>query len=203
MHVNRIACHDCDQLQLVHTLMPGESAVCARCGSLLARSGRDVAERTFAYASASLILFIVANVTPFMEFKIAGRVQIAYLSTGVQQLWADGYGELAVMVAFTSILAPVVLIGGLLAISSAMMLRRRPSWLVVLTRLISRLKVWAMMEVFLLGVIVSAIKLGQMAHVSFDVASLAFVALILSSTAALAAYDPAAVWDYLDGEDPR
>lgn len=170
---------------------------------MLARAGRDVAARTFAYALASLVLLVVANVFPFMEFRIAGRVQVARLLTGVAQLHADGYWELAAMVLFVSLLAPLLLILGLLSLSGSMLAGRRFGWMIGVAKLVARIKAWSMMEVFLLGVIVSAIKLSQMAEIVLGPALIAFAVLILTSTAAVAVYEPSMLWRYLDGEPAR
>ncbi len=196
-----LLCHDCDLVHAHVELERGEKAVCTRCGSLLARGVHEVAARTFSFALASLVLLIVANVFPFMEFKIAGRVQVARITTGVTQLWKDGYPELSCMVAFTSVVAPLVMLVGLLMASGPMLVGHRHPWMRSVGKVIGRLKAWSMMEVFLLGVIVSAIKLSQMADIVFGPALFAFLVLIVTSTAAVAVYDPPTFWDYLDGRD--
>jgi paraquat-inducible protein A len=195
-----IACHDCDQLNAGVPLERGEKALCSRCGAVLARGGHEILHRTFSYALASLVLLAIANIFPFMEFKIAGRAQVAKLYTGVTQLFAEGYWELAGMVLFTSILAPVVVIGGLLALTAPIFAGRRYGWMIRLGKLVTKMKVWAMMEVFLLGVIVSAIKLAAMADIVYGPALVAFGVLILTSSAALAVFDPDAFWAYMDSE---
>lgn len=193
-----IACHDCDQLSAPVRLAPKEKALCARCGAVLARGGQDVLVRSFALALASLVLLAVANTFPFMEFKIAGRVQVAHFSTGIMELYAQGFWELAAMVLFTAILAPLVVIGGLLGLTAPTLLGMRFGWMIPLGKLVTKLKVWSMMEVFLLGVIVSAIKLSAMADIVYGNGLIAFGVLILTSSAALAVFNPAVFWEYMD-----
>ncbi len=193
-----IACHDCDQLNAATVLKQNEKALCSRCGSVIGRGGENVLSRTFAFALASLILLAVANSFPFMEFKIAGRSQVAHISTGVTQLFAEGYWELAGMVFFTSILAPIVVVGGLIGVTLPTFLGRRYRWMILLGKLVGKLKVWSMMEVFLLGVIVSAIKLSAMADIVYGPAMAAFGILILTSSAALSTFNPQTFWEYMD-----
>jgi paraquat-inducible protein A len=197
------ACHDCDLVHELRRLTPGETALCSRCGSVLARGGRDVAARTFAWSLASLVLLVVANSFTFMEFRIAGRVQVAKLLTSVTQLHDDGYSELAAIVLLTSLLAPLLLITGLMLLSGPMLLGRRYGWMFAVGKFVSRIKAWSMMEVFFLGVIVSAIKLSQMAEIAFGPSLIAFATLIVTSTAALAAFEPRALWEHLQREDSR
>ena len=107
------------------------------------------------------------------------------------------------MVLFVSLLAPLLLILGLLSLSGSMIAGRRFGWMIFVAKLVARIKAWSMMEVFLLGVIVSAIKLSQMAEIVFGPALFAFAVLILTSTAAVAVYEPSMLWRYLDGEPER
>jgi len=198
-----LACPSCDLLLAQPSLAPGEVATCTRCGAILARGKGDVAQKTFAYSVASLILLVVATSFPFMEYELAGRSQIARLSTGVTQLYADGYWELALIVLFTSILAPAVLLLSLASITGAMLLRQRFRWMPTLVKLATKLKAWSMLEVFLLAIAVSSIKLSQLANIAEGPSLYAFVGLILTSSLALSSFEPAAVWRYLDGEESR
>jgi paraquat-inducible protein A len=195
-----VACHDCDELYELRRLVPGQSSSCSRCGAQLYREGHDVINRSLAYAMGSMVLFALANSFPFMEFKIMGRQQVAYLTTGITLLEADGYGSLALMVLFTSVLAPAVVIAGLLAILIPVRAGRCPAYLGPVCKLVSRIKVWSMTEVFMLGVLVALIKLSDMADMSVGAGFWAFIGLILVSTAALASFDPRVVWEALDSE---
>ncbi len=136
-----------------------------------------------------------------MEFEIAGRVQVARLWTGVGQLYTDGYWELALIVFFSSVLAPIALIFSLTAISGAMLRGYRFAWMPLVIKLIARLKTWSMMEIFLLAVGVSTIKLSQIADISFGPSLFAFIGLIFTSSQALVAFEPRVAWAYYDGDE--
>jgi paraquat-inducible protein A len=56
---------------------------------------------------------------------------------------------------------------------------------------------WAMMEVYLLGVIVAYVKLTDLARLELGIAVYSFVALIVVMVAAEAALDPRKVWERL------
>ena len=55
-----------------------------------------------------------------------------------------------------------------------------------------------MVEVFLLGVLVSLLKLGKLATVTLGASFWAFVGLIACLAAALAAIDHAELWEHLE-----
>jgi len=196
-----LVCHDCDQLHEEPRLSSGEVAACTRCGSVLARGKHDVAVRTFAYSIASIFLLALANSFPFMTYEIAGRMQVSRLWSGVLQLHSDGYWELALIVLFSSILAPVILLLCLSSLTGAMLMGRRFAWMPTAIKVATKIKTWSMMEVFLLAVAVSTIKLSQLADVSQGPSLYAFIGLILTSSLALSAFEPAVAWAYIDGED--
>jgi len=193
-----VACHDCDKLYRKRRLAPGAKALCLRCGATLYSRSRDMVDRALAYSVASLVLLVVTFSFQFMEFELGGQVQKNQLVSGVATLWEGGYQELGVMVAFTSVAAPGVLIGVFLAILVPLRLGRRPRYLVHLTKFLTHVRPWSMMEVYLLAVIVAVFKLNAMADIKLDAACFAFVVMVFTLTAAIAIFDPEQVWEELE-----
>jgi len=193
-----IACHDCDFLYRKHPLRYGERATCSRCGALLYQKKRDSLDRTLTLSLTALILFVLANVYPFMTFKISGRVQVSHLITGVEELYEQGFMELAVVVLLASILLPLIKILGTLYILLPLKLNRRSWKAPQIFRFIEALGPWAMMEVYLLGVIVAYVKLIDMATIVLGIALYSFMALILLVAAAGATLDSEEVWERLE-----
>lgn len=189
-----IACPDCDLLQRRRPLGRGDLARCSRCAAVLYRDATNAPDRALAFTIASAVLFLVANAFPFMEFSLAQRVQQNVLASGVATLWSGGYPELAVMVGFTSIVAPATVIVALLALLAPLRLGRRPRYLTPLARLLGHIRPWAMMEVYLLAVLVAVVKLDQLADIELGLASYALVVLVFCLTAATAAFDPRLIW---------
>ncbi len=193
-----IACNDCDMLHHRVPLAPGTKARCVRCGATLYHQATDVIERTLACALASLLLFVVANLYPFMEFEVAGRAQVSRMFTGVQTLWAQGYPSLGLLVGFTSIAAPLAMIVMLIYLTGALRFGWHPPFMKRVLQLIEHIQPWSMMEVYLLGVIVSAVKLMDLADIVLGPAAFAFMGLIVTLTAAIAVFDAGVVWDRLE-----
>jgi paraquat-inducible protein A len=78
-----------------------------RCGAVLYRERRDSLERALTLTLTALILFVLANFYPFMDFKIEGRVQESTLISGVIGLHNGGHWGLAGLVLLTSIALPL------------------------------------------------------------------------------------------------
>jgi len=193
-----IACHDCDLLYRKHSLRDGEQAICSRCGAVLYQKIHDSLDRTIILSLTNLMLFVLANVFPFMSFQLQGREQVTVLTSGGIELYHQGFGELALLVLAAGVIFPLVKILGTLYVLIPLKLNRR-AWKARETfKLVEILTPWAMMEVFLLGVIVGYVKLIDIATIVLGVSLFSFAALIIFVAMAGAALDSEEVWERLD-----
>ena len=192
-----IACHECDLLHRVQPLPDGGAARCVRCDALLYYQKKDSLDRTLALTIAGLVLLIVANIFPFLAMKSKGLVRETTLITGIKGLYLQGMEALALLVFLTIILVPLVHIAGMLYVLVPLKGNRVPRHLALVYRFIRSLQPWAMMEVFMLGILVSMVKLGKMATIVPGLALYSFVVLIFVLAGATASLDPRIVWDRL------
>lgn len=194
-----IACHECDLLYELPVLPEGSVAKCSRCGAVLQRHQRDSLDRTLSWTIAGLILFVVANAFPFLALKSGGLVQETTLISGVVELYNEDMRSLAVLVFLTSILFPVVQLAGMLYLLLPLKVNRLPWWKPALVfRFIRSLQPWGMMEVFMVGILVSIVKLAKMAKIVPGIAIFSFAILIFVLAAAASSLDPHLVWNRLE-----
>jgi len=189
-----LRCPDCDLQQTEPRLVSGTAAHCSRCGTALSGERTESLTRALSLTVAAAIAFLVANSYVFMTFEYQGRSESSYILTGILELYRGGFPLLAVLIGVTSVLAPAVYLAGMLYVLVPLELGRRPPLLGPCFRWLRRLRRWAMLEVYLLGVIVAVVKLGQLASVSADIGVYAFAFLVLAWTAANDALDPRIVW---------
>ena len=192
-----IACHECDLLHQVQPLPDGGAARCVRCDALLYYQKKDSLDRTLSLTIAGLVLFIVANTFPFLAMKSGGLVRETTLITGVKGLYLQGMEALALLVFLTTILVPLVQIAGMLYVLVPLKVSRVPRNLALVFRFIRSLQPWAMMEVFMIGILVSMVKLGKMAKIVPGLALFSFVVMIFVLAGSAASLDPRIVWDRL------
>ncbi len=190
-----IACHECDWLHSIKPLPAGTVAKCRRCGAVLYREKRDSVNRTLALTLAGLILFLVANIFPFLAFKLRGLETQTTLSTGIKNLFEQGMWELALLVLLTCVLIPFIQLLGMLYVFVPLKLNRLSWKLPQVFRVLEYLKPWGMMEVFMLGILVSIVKLGKMATIVPGLALWSFALLIIVLAGAAASMDPRVVWE--------
>ena len=190
-----IACHECDLLHNVRPVPGGGAAKCRRCGAVLYRDLPDSLDRTLKLTVAGVILFVLANVYPFMTFKLSGREQANTLFAGVRELYEEGFWELAILVFACSILFPAIRLGGMLYVLAPLRHGRTPWKFASVFRWLETLLPWAMMEVYMLGVLVAIVKLSEIATIMPGIALYAFAALILITAWSGATLDPRIVWN--------
>lgn len=142
---------------------------------------------------AALIVFAIANTFPIVDLRLQGLHGDVTLFGAVGALWSDGRRLMAVLVCATTQAFPFLDLACMLALLSAPV-RRRPVWFGPLLRLVQEMRPWGMIEVFMLGVVVSLIKLSGMAHVLPGVALWAFAALTVLM-ALIVSFSPRQLWD--------
>jgi len=145
--------------------------------------------RALALTIAGIILFVVANSFPFLSFQFRGQITETTLVTGVEMLYREGMWILALVVFFTSVLAP-----GLQLVLLPLKMNPVGRGFPTLFRYVATLTPWGMMDVFMLGILVSVVKLADMATIIPETALFAFVVLIFVLAAAQAALDGDSVW---------
>ena len=101
------------------------------------------------------MLFAVANAFPFLCFEMKGDITTTTLLSGVLDLWKQGKHEIAVLVGFTAVVAPLLQIVLLLYVLLPVHLDRVPWQMAPAFRLLRRIMPWSMMEVFLIGILVA------------------------------------------------
>jgi paraquat-inducible protein A len=196
-----IACHDCDLLHRIEALPEGDSAVCRRCGAVLFSHKKDSLNRSLALTFAALVLFIISNAFPVLEIKADGIYQATTLMGGVQALYSQGLWEVAFLVLLTAILFPLIEIVLRLYVLLPLTLSKLPWKLAVVLKITRIIKPWGMMEVFMLGILVSVIKLAKMVTVLTGPSLYSFLALIFVMAGASAVLDVHSVWEKVGDND--
>jgi paraquat-inducible protein A len=192
-----MACHECDALQRVPALSPGRAARCNSCGNTLLRNPKGGLDKPIALYTAALILLVLANIFPFLTLDISGRAEVTTIMGASVGLYQAGMGELAVVVLITSILGPALLIISCLYVLLSVRFNKQLPAVRPALSWISYLEPWGMLDVFMLGVLVSFVKLAGMATIHMGPSLYAFVTLILVSAAAAANFEPELLWQRL------
>ena len=189
-----IACHDCDLIHRISPLPAKGAAICIRCGAVLYKHKPNSQERTLAFAFAALVLFILANSFPFLGLKIGAQVRETTLITGIHELYIQGMQVIAILVLLTTVLVPFTQMMCLFYILLPLKFGRLPKRLPWVFRFLQSIQPWGMMEVFMVGILVSVVKLAKMAKIIPGISLYSFLALIFVLTAMTVSLDAHLIW---------
>jgi paraquat-inducible protein A len=173
-------------------------ARCNRCGAELYRAKRSSLGQTLSLVIAGLILMVIVNVYPLIFMTMEGHPQDATLLAGVRELVAQGLPPVALAVLITSLAGPLLELLGLFYVLLPLTLGLRPWQMAWVFRWVRRLEPWSMLEVCMLGILISATKLAADAEIIPGIGLYALFALIFIMAAISATLDPEAVWRRLE-----
>jgi paraquat-inducible protein A len=191
---NLIACRECDALQRDTPVPHGGIAECARCGAELHRHEPDSLDLTLALVLAAAVVFIVANVYPLMGLDARGLRTSATLLDTSTALYERGMASVAILVFVTVIAMPAAQIIGMLYLLLPLRLGIVPPRIHLAYRLVNAAQPWAMVDVFLLGSLVSLVKLTQVAKVDAEIGIYAVGGYVMLVAAAESTFVPRALW---------
>ena len=155
-------------------------------------------EKLYALSIAALILFLVTNYFPFLSFEVLGNSTQANFTTAVQYLYEGHDYLLAVALLITTVVVPFAQILLLLFLLGPLHHGRIPYLAPEMMKILDAITPWAMLDVFLVGVLVSIVKLVKMGTIIPGTSLWAFTALILILAYAQSIYDPHPIWEKIE-----
>lgn len=195
-----VACEYCDAVYQRVELARGERALCLRCGGQLYRESSRAYRHLLPLVITALILFLISNAFPIVEMDLKGvRTQTTLLGA-VQALYADHMALVAALVFATTILFPLSEMLMMVYLLVPMSGHRMPAGFDRIVRGIRQTRPWGMIEVFMIGVLVTLVKLSSMAQVLPGIALWSFGALVVV-LAAMLSFDPRDLWHYLESPE--
>jgi paraquat-inducible protein A len=158
-----VACPDCAAIQAVPPVRSG-TLRCFRCRAVLERSAGRPRDGALACALATLLLLIPANLMALMSLDQFGFHSQAKLFGGVAAIWREGWPVVATSVCLAAVVLPFFRFGLLSVALGALHLGRRDRWIGPVFRWAEELDLWAMPDVFLIGIAIGWQRLMQVAH---------------------------------------
>ncbi|MFX1695556.1 paraquat-inducible protein A [Paraburkholderia sp. A1RO-5L] len=199
---NLIACHECDALYQKPRLLGRQSARCTRCGATLYSSASSQLDRICAITVAALVTFVIAQSFPIIELDANGIVSQSSLFGALVVLWNENMQIVAVMVFCATILSPLTELVALLYVLLPIRRGVIPPGFNLVLRTIQFVRPWGMLEVFMLGVLITIVKMVSLARVIPETALFAFGTLTLMITVVLT-FDARTLWDIADDLSER
>ncbi len=170
---------------------------CPRCGHGLHRRKPASVQRTWAWLSAALLLYVPANLLPIVTTSQVFQSESHTIAGGIAALWADEAWGLATIVFVASIAVPLLKIGVLALL--AWSVRRAPGWRRLerarLYRLVEAVGHWSMLDVYVVVLLGGMLRFGGFVSVQPEPGLLAFAAVVVLTMLAARSFDPRLIWD--------
>ena len=191
-----VACETCGLAQRVPLLAPGAATECFRCGQLLGVRRHSVAAPA-AFALAALALYVPANIYPILRLSQHGAYSESTIWDGVISLMRHDQWFVAAVVFAASMIVPLMKLAGLFFLVATVRLKRgrRLRSRTRVYRFIDVIGPWAMLDVFLVAILVALVKLGDIARVMPGPGLIAFTGVVVFTMLASATFDPRLIWE--------
>jgi paraquat-inducible protein A len=195
-------CPGCGLLQAVPALVPGMSAQCVRCPTTLRRTSAHRPDHIAALVVAAFVLLVLMCSTNLMSVQTAGIKRTADLFSGPEELVRRNMAALGAVVVFVTVVAPLARLIGTLYVLIRLHEERPPRHLRRVFAWAERLRPWSMIEVFVFGVFVAYVKLGDLVTIGLMPGVYALLALTFVLVWLDSALDREAVWERLYHGNP-
>ena len=192
-----LACETCGLVQRVEEVDPGMTAECIRCGSPILSRPASGPQTTAALTIAALVLYIPANIYPILSMNLYGTYSENTIWDGVVSLMRYNEYLVAAIVFLASIVVPLLkLLGLLFLVASVRWGRgRRLRARTHIYQFIDAIGPWAMLDVFLLAILVALVKLGDLGKVIPGPGLIAFTCVVVFTMLASQSFDPKLIWN--------
>jgi len=169
-----------------------------RCKPRADSEHRSIAiSRCGALTVAGFLLYLPANLLPIMTARKLTEGGPTTILGGVRELFRDGSWVLAVIVFLASVAVPLLKLC-VLSVLLIMTARGSPRALRERTRayrLIAIVGRWSMLDIFVLSVLVSLVRLGILGYVAPEPGAVAFCAVVVVTMIATEIFEPKLMWD--------
>ena len=190
-----LACPECDLLQNDSAIPRPRKALCARCGAILYQRHDHGLERTTALIVAALVLFTIANAFPVVSLELQGDRTDATLMGAVSTLWSQNMQLVALLVAFTAIAMPLLEIAAIAWLLLPLHYGKRAPYFGDVYSALQVAQRFSLVDVFVLGALVSYVKLDHLAEVQAGAGLWAFAGLMLIMATIDSNFDPRDLWE--------
>ncbi|MBV2128291.1 PqiA/YebS family transporter subunit [Arsukibacterium indicum] len=187
-----VLCPHCDLLQQLPALAPGEEAHCLRCHYQLDARQHNPVARPALYAASALLMLVLANLFPFVSMAIAGnRSEIHFFDTSAV-LFTEYHQVLAILTWLFIQAVPAFCMMAVIYLKAGM--RYNLPARIWVARVLYMLKPWSMVDIFLMGLLISFVKLVATAEISLGMSFWAFCLFCLLHLRTFQVLDRHALW---------
>ncbi len=188
-------CHHCDYLVEIPPLARGEKAYCPRCKTLLRSGSRFSFETSFYLALTSFILLLLSTPFPFLGFNAGGREQIVSLWGSLINIFEQDRPLLAIITFLFIVVIPAIILLCAMALFRSFCGKKCMKNFPWLFKVVYYGGAWAMVEVFVVGILVSLVKISSLAIILYGPSFYIYCLFVITFTLTLGNLDKELLWE--------
>lgn len=178
----------------------GQKSECPRCGYVLAKYKKNSVSKSLALGISGLLLYIPAIFFPLMTFKKIGMTDSGNIFETIIDFYTKDYFFVATIVLVSAVIFPLCKLSLLVIVTLCIKLQNFPAILPRIFRLYLNLEDWAMTEVYLLGIMVTVMKMHHSYEIIFDTGFFCFVGLVIITIASSLTANKSRFWDLIEAK---
>ncbi len=192
-----LACLHCDQLIFISKLTKTESAYCPVCRTKLKSNKQNAQQKVVALSLSSIILLLSSLFYPFISFSEKGLMQSITLLDAADILFTFHYPLLGLLIDFSIIFLPLSLLFILILVHIGLLKVVPKKYAALLLKTLFNLFPLVMCEIFLIGILISMIKIMSMADIQFGVSFYSFCLFVICYLKCISYIDKSYLWQQI------
>ena len=157
-------------------------------------------EKTMALSLTGLLIFPPAIFLPLLTLDILGLENTGSIYSSAQAMVRSGFFFTGIAVYITSIIVPFVKLLLLFLVSLQIQFRHSNAATLFMFKTYKRLDEWGMLEVYMIGILVTIIKLLHMAKIEYDVGFFCFIGLLSATLLSSSFLDENRFWNEIHAQ---
>ncbi len=193
-----MGCPDCGALVRATDTRFGYRLRCPRCKATLSEMKKDSINRTLAFSFSGLMLFIPAWFLPILELNMFGLTGSCTMVKGVAHLFSNGFWGISFLVFGCSLLIPAMIFLLLLFITISVKFNYYTEFLKKSLKFYKSLNEWAMLDVYMLGILIAFVKMEDVGDISTSVGLFCFIGVLVFAVISKQVFDQKIVWNNIE-----
>jgi len=165
-----IICKKCHTLHEKVPLPKNKKAFCSECNVLLYQNDENMIDRTLALVLTALISLFIAFNFNIIEINIKGLEQSLTLSSLFVVIGEYKQYVVGILFLFLIVIFPITILMSLFLLLFFMKIKKAGYFTKRLLILIAHLAPWSMVDIFFVSLLVSMVKLFDVANIKLDIA---------------------------------
>jgi paraquat-inducible protein A len=180
-----VECHECALSVDISLLGERQKALCPRCGLVLTAKHHNALDRILAFSLSAIFFLLLSLPFEFLAFQSNGIERKIDILASLSILNDNNYQVLALLEVLTIFVIPTLVLLSLIYLLIPLRRGIYPRGGHYLLELTYKILPWSMVEIFVVGVLVSLVKIISLADISLGPSFFAYILFSLAMTAAV------------------